>query len=93
MGLIDFFTHRDLKERISRLETDIRKIKLSMEGVIALEQRILDSLDEPRTTGELASELGRSRSWISHVLNELEKSGKVEEIGRRGREILYGKSS
>jgi len=54
--------------------------------------RILSLLSKPMTTKQLASALDKHRSWVSQIVNELERQGKVAEVGKKGRELLYGKA-
>ncbi|MGM5483045.1 MAG: hypothetical protein ACQESF_06275 [Nanobdellota archaeon] len=52
---------------------------------------ILKALKKPMTTTDLAEKLDKHRSWISLLLNRLEREGKVVEARRKGREIVYAK--
>jgi len=94
MGLFDsIFGSKNTEERLSQLEGRVEAIEdLLEEGYRPpedLQKMVLDILTEPKTTLEIAEELGKSRSWTSYVLNRLEKKGRVREKEMRGREILY----
>jgi len=53
------------------------------------QMKLLLALDTPQTTKQLAERLDLSRSYTSTLLNRLEKTKKVKESGRRGREVVY----
>ena len=86
----------ELERRFAALESEVKKLagpkapgpemRIPSRG---LDERILGLLASPKTTRQLADELGMSRTWISLALNELERGKKVKEVGKRGRAILY----
>jgi len=84
-----------LEKRIARLEkavSDLQKKHSPKKETIAKDmRRILKALDKDMTTRELASLLNKHRSWISLLLNKLEREGRVIEVDKRGREIVYTK--
>jgi len=86
----------EIRERLRGIEERLERIEIvigpEIESLERGEEKVLNALDKARTTDEVASEVGKSRSWASRVLNLLEKKGKVKESGRRGRELLYEKA-
>ena len=94
MGIFDgLLGLEDVKTRIDSLESRMETIETFIEPDIQRleesEEEVLQTLDGKMTTEELASKLGKSRSFTSLLLNRLEKKGKVREAGRSGRELLY----
>lgn len=89
------FGLEDIKKRLKEVEDRLdimeRLVEEEYQPVEKFRSKILEILSEPKTTGEIASELGRSRSWTSYVLNQMERRGYVKESGRRGRELLYAR--
>ena len=75
-----------LEERIGKLE-DV----LDINSQHARELKIMSILIEPMTTREIAKKLGICRSRASQILNILERQGRVQECGRRGKQLLYKK--
>jgi len=90
---VDILGLNEIRERLKRVEERLdgleNFIKLEIEYLEKGGERVLAALDKAKTTQEVASALGMSRSWTSMVLNLLEKKGKVREKEVRGREILY----
>jgi predicted HTH transcriptional regulator len=79
----------EVEERISRVENLVEE---EYQPVEKFKSKILEILSkEPKTTEEIAIELGKSRSWTSYVLNQMERKGDVKEIGRKGRKLQYVK--
>lgn len=96
MGLLDgILGIKDVKKRVDRIDKRLENVeKLIAEEYEPLEEfkvSILECLSdyEPKTTEEMASELKKSRSRVSYVLNQMEKEGSVKEAERRGKELLY----
>ncbi|MBU4266603.1 MAG: hypothetical protein L6243_05925 [Candidatus Altiarchaeales archaeon] len=83
----------EIRDRLKRVEERLDSlesfVKPEIEHLEKGEDKILAVLDKAKTTKEVASALGMSRSWTSMVLNLLEKKGRVREKEMRGREILY----
>jgi len=83
----------EVKKRLKSIEERLDRIEIvigpEIESLERGEEKVLNALDRARTTEEVASEIGKSRSLASRILNLLEKKGKVKESGRRGRELLY----
>lgn len=84
-----------LEKRIDSIETKIKKLEklhLARVEVIEKEERkILNVLTKPLTTSQIAKKLGKSRSWVSSLINNLEREGKVVETKKIGKKILYQK--
>jgi len=95
-----------LERRISNLEIRDAKLHDSVSNLIVLskkkfktkpetikleEREILKALKGRMTTSQIAKKLGKSRSWISLLLNKLEREGKVKEAGKKGKAVLYEK--
>jgi len=79
---------RRIEERLLVLENHRSKPETVAKDV----KKILDALSsKDMTTSELAKELGKHRSWISLLLNRLERDGKVKEVGKKGRAIVYSR--
>lgn len=76
---------RDLQERVSKIEGTHPDVNEQDK------KKILRELKQPMTTTQLAKKLNKHRSWISLLLNQLEKEGRVKEVRKRGREIVYGR--
>ncbi len=76
----------ELERRIERLE---RKVS-ALEGKKGeIEDELLELLSKPMTTRQLAKMTGKSRAYISLVLNRLEREGRIREVGRKKRQVLY----
>ncbi|MBU4202169.1 MAG: hypothetical protein KKE96_04670 [Candidatus Altiarchaeota archaeon] len=89
----DILGLNEIRDRLKRVEERLDNmenfVKPEIEYLEKGEEKVLAVLDKAKTTKEVASALGMSRSWTSMVLNLLEKKGKVREKDMRGREILY----
>lgn len=86
----------EVLERLERVEARVEELEskvgsLTKIKVVDIRTKILDALDKPKSTSELASMLKKSRTYVSMIINELEAEGVVKEVGRRGRAILYGR--
>jgi len=77
-----------IEERLSKLE---EPHKPRPETYTRDKNEILNNMKKPMTTTEVAEKLDKHRSWISLLINKLEREGKVYEKKRRGREIVYWK--
>jgi len=95
MGIFDFLTDKGLEKRVKRLEEDVGTLKaMNMNEYTSFAKnrgQILAVLKEPMTTQEVATRMGLSRSRTSVILNQLEREGKLKEVGKRGREDLYAR--
>jgi len=82
-----------LEKRVDKNERLLKQILDRMEGdevadeVIAA--RILEILEKPLTTDEIAGLIGKSRERTSFILNRLEDEKKVKEHRKKGRKLLY----
>ena len=59
------------------------------ENLSKSEKELLTVLEGRMTTDAIAEKLKKSRSWVSSLLNDLERDGKVKETGKEGKTILY----
>ena len=76
-----------IKERLDNIAD-----RLDMRSQHVKETKMLSLLEKPMTTQEIADAMKLSRSRTSEVLNNIERSGKVRECGKRGRKLLYKRS-
>jgi len=90
MSLLDKLFAGDLVERIDSLEDRVGILE-GMVGNAELRDKakILHMLRSPLTTVEVATELKKSRTWASRLLNKLEKEGRVVESGKKQGQDLY----
>ncbi len=79
----------NLEKRILKIE---EKLQNSDSENSEDTEQILEVLTRPFTTIQIAEKLKKSRSRVSSLLNELERTGKVKEVGKIKREILYKKT-
>ncbi len=80
----------DLEQKVSRLSEDMEELKAKIKETTRDEQaELLDALEGRMTTSEIAEIVGKSRSWTSFLLNKLERTGRIREAGKKGREVLY----
>jgi len=91
MGILDSLVGiRKLEERVTKLE---RRVDILEKACLPKSERnklqVIELLDEPKTTDEVAKMLGITRSWASKILNELEREGRVKELGKREKKDLY----
>ena len=86
LGLVGVKRFNKLKRKVDKLEDSENVESISIE-----EKQILKVLNKKMTTSEIAKKLGKSRSRISSYLNGLEKKGKVKEVGKKCREVLYAR--
>tara|TARA_B100000315_G_C14167152_1_gene402827 strand:+ start:111 stop:500 length:390 start_codon:yes stop_codon:yes gene_type:complete len=83
-----------LSVRMSKLEEGLKKrSKASPEVRERDKKEILKALVGQMTTRQVAKKIGKSRSWVSLLINRLEKEGKVVEAEKKGKKVLYEKSS
>jgi|TARA_B100001971_G_C18235318_1_gene566720 DNA-binding transcriptional ArsR family regulator len=86
----------ELEKRMSNVENKIKKLeKLHIARIEIIEdegRKILGVLTKPLTTSQIAKKLGKSRSWVSSLVNKLERENKVKEAGKKGRSVLYKKA-
>jgi len=81
-----------LEKRIIRLEKlSKRRFKTKVETIKENEREVLGVLKGKMTTTEIAKKLKASRTWVSLLLNKLEREKKVKEVGKKGRSVLYEK--
>lgn len=81
-----------LERRVENLEELFQKrFKTKPETIKRDERKILKILEGKMTTSQIAKKLNKSRSWISLLINKLEREGRVKEVGKKGRAILYEK--
>jgi biotin operon repressor len=82
---------KKLEKEVDGLEKDVGKLKKADAKGEEMKKKILGILKGEMSTKEIARKLKIGRTWISKLINQLEREGKVKESRRRGREILYVK--
>jgi len=76
-----------LEDRVAKIENPYDSNKVEND-----KKEILKQLKKPKTTNELARGLDMHRTWVSHLINQMERKEKVYAKKRRGREIVYAKA-
>jgi|GEM_PF-2619770 len=90
MSLLDRLLGTDIEARLKSLEDRVTLLEeLNATAESKAKARVLMMLKESMTTVEVAAELKKSRSWASHILNKLEKEGRVVESGKKDGHDLY----
>jgi uncharacterized membrane protein len=82
----------NVSEKMSKLEEHLKKRSKASPEVRERDKReILRALTGRMTTNQIAKKIGKSRSWVSLLINRLEREGKVVEAEKRGKKVLYSK--
>jgi len=97
MSIINWFINlkkinehfKNLEKRISKLEKLNNKKSHVLNSENKDMKKILDLTKKPISTKQIAKKLGKSRTWASRLVNQLEKQGKVVEFSKKDREIFY----
>ena len=81
----------DLKIRMDRLDSATPEVeKGSALEITPAQKEILDVLKGNRMATEtIAEKLNKSRSWVSSLINDLERDGRVKETGKEGKTVFY----
>lgn len=75
------------KEKIEKLKAEQLRIAKEIE-VTEFQKGILEVLSVPKSAQDVATELGRSRTWISQQISTLNKAGFLEKE-QKGKSIKY----
>ena len=91
MGILDGLVGiKELEKRVTEIERRLDRLEeRHLTEADKDKERVLELLDDPKTTNELAKILGKKRSWVSKILNELERENRVKELGKKDRKDLY----
>ncbi|MDP8213327.1 MAG: hypothetical protein P9X22_08605 [Candidatus Zapsychrus exili] len=91
---------KELENRLRLIEDRFKLAENRLELIVQVQnrpsaskettrQRIISFLTAPHTTSETAEFIGESRSWISLLINQLQKQGKLESVDRTKQGKLY----
>jgi len=90
--IIDEFTYLPKREdidtafaeKIERLKVEQERIAKELE-ITEFQKELLDVLVTPKSSQDVANELGKSRTWVSQQISPLHKAGFLEknQVGKR----------
>jgi Fic family protein len=73
------------EKKISLIEKHGEEKKRNLEAILGL----MESGNQPLTNNQVEQMLGIPESTVTRYFDELEKEGKVKQVGKTGRDVFY----